>query len=282
MLALDRLISTGDGDLRGLEPATLGLMRVLHWNVCGGDDRVKVEWLKEQSWDVAVLLELSLAGRKRIARVQERAGWTGKTSLDVPGPAGHRRMSVGIFARGDARCTGRASTSPLLSDARYRERALAAEVEVDSRPVVVAGFHAPNARSGDGQAPKETAFSEIVAWVNETAGPLVLGVDTNTWSQGARKGRRDPHPDLFHQETFQMEGESHLLRDAFSGAATANPALCEEEQWWTYDTGTRRCRMDQIWSSSHFRCTGSGVLADTPGVRSGGAHRALFAQLELT
>ena len=105
-------------------------------------------------------------------------------------------------------------------------------------------------------------------------------MDSNTWTDGVLAATEvHADPSFLHQSSFQIPGHVHDLHDVFIEAAASNPLLRKEEAWWTYSTGARRHRWDQIWVDKSLLAVAARVHEDAPDVAPGKAHRPLSVQL---
>ena len=103
---------------------------------------------------------------------------------------------------------------------------------------------------------------------------MILGIDTNTYTDSVEPPTaREERPDFRSQHNFQFPNDMHCLHDALIEAARNDAGLRPKEAWWTYETGARQHRWDQVWISSELRAVRGHVQAEAPGAAPGKAHR---------
>lgn len=252
---------------------------VVFWNCGGGPSPEKLGWLLQQEWDTSILVEVSGAGRDRL-REHQRVGHF-QLWLNTAPRSGRkgRRLTVAVLTRDGTEVVQGQETQPTLGQSRFQERVGATHLHHPSLGrLSVVGAHMPHGVGG--QSDKELAYLELSTWLTERSDPLILGIDTNTWTNRATAPRaRSADPKFQHQRNFQVIQADHGLHDAWVQAAEKTGSLHDPGNFWTYDTGRQRHRWDQIWVSAHLRCISAEVLTAAPGTARGAAHRPVRVTL---
>jgi exonuclease III len=257
-------------------------IRVLSWNVHGGPSDAKVEWLLAQPWDVAVLLEVSQTGWRRLRGVADLS----VASVFEYRPHSTRRgrrMGVAVAVRPPHTLSPAYPPAGFGDAEPFADQCTAVDAILDGHPVTVVGFHAPNA-AVRGQAAKERTYRSLHEWLAAQRGDrqFIVGVDSNVWGSGLDGPHSPTNPALIEQTGFLADGARHGLVDTFRVAAKDRTVA------WTYERRRKghepyRDRMDRILVSPSLRPVDAGVLLDARGTLKGhrmSDHAAVWAALE--
>lgn len=182
-------------------------MRVVLWDVrVGGRRRPPVL----ERTDADVLLLLGVSGTSAASWSEQ---WQGclhcSDALSRTGSPQERPHGAMIASRWPLRDI---ETFPSLPKP---ERALLAATDTPSGPVTLVSWGAPNA-AGEGREAKEAAYAFMSSMLRRRDGPMILGVDTNAWSDPPLHRKDDPDDPLWEeQDNFTGRNPRHGLRDVF-------------------------------------------------------------------
>lgn len=277
-------------------------MRVATWNVnCFNPGRAadKLRLLELESWDVALLQEVNEA---TFATFTGRADIAGKWAVELVGGAwSSRAHGVAILARPPAHIVDWMLLPIDGASAEERALAMAATIVVDGREVTVASAHMPNAAGTGGERRRRIErkmrhYRCLSEWCSGVECPLVVGADTNTWSDSAVPlAHGEDHPFAEEHRFVGLEPD-HRLVDVYREHLVRNrPDLLERRRQLgaegpdgalaaTHVRGgnhPRVNRMDRIYASRHFRAVDVATLYEDA-LTVGSDHALIIATLELT
>lgn len=210
-------------------------MRLLLWNVKRGPGERRLAWLADQAWDVAIILEVTGSGWRRLTT---DGRWT--TSGTYPDHSGSHRYATAILARGDAQLSG--EIDPPRFEAlggRYQERVHAASLQSDGHDWTIVAAHMPNSvvrRGPRDHGPKDACYQSLADWLSERPDTdrVVLGIDANRgdWPKSTSEvSGNGPIAQQF------LRGQHHGLRDV----CLDDPQVAKRpETYWTRRGGSYR------------------------------------------
>jgi hypothetical protein len=262
-------------------------MRVIHWNtgqhLAGPIGDAQIAWLAGQAWDIAILLEVTRRGLRRLEAEAEARVWTVRGSLDRK-PKRSKNFSVAMLCRPTVVMGGLVDPPTFPGrNGLYEERAHALQVTAGDRTVVVGGFHMPNSqvRRGTDHSYKEDAFEALGGWVNaqRAKSPVIIGFDANRgdWERSSEPPRpKSP----ITQHFLRHPGEFGLI-DGFS---LLDPSVLElpPTHWSTRKSGMHpHAGFDRIMSTLPIEqfTVASGVAG--PGSSQLSDHAAVIADVLL-
>lgn len=244
----------------------------LSWNLndfSRGRAHDKVRLLGELEWDIAAVQECD---RSAFDLFVAEPSITGAFALDLTKPANRvRHFACALLVRNGS------ITEPRLWPPGPRDRAvrelpfpelcLAATVEVRAARATAVSFHAPHAAANSEEermmriARKNAAYSELVSGVNSTKGPIVVGMDANSWTDPVDLHPHDPEYEQHEVARFHLSDPRHGLRDAYRVWLDDHPDELERVRRLrpdgplavTYQRGKQNSpivnRMDRIYTS---------------------------------
>lgn len=193
-------------------------MRVALWDVRIGGRR-KPPVLERTQADVLLLLGVSASSAR--AWTAEWQEWNCADSLSTTGSRQQRPHGAMIASRWPLRDI---ETYP---DLPKPERALLCVADTPAGPVTLVSWGAPNA-AGEGREAKERAYALMSALLSQRAGPIIVGVDTNAWSDPPLHGTGAPGDPLWkEQDDFTGRDPRHGLSDVFRTLVDGDPPRAE-------------------------------------------------------
>lgn len=182
-------------------------MRVALWDVRVGGQR-KPAVLQRTDADVYLLLGVSSASAAAWTE-QWRGEFHCANALERTGSAQQRPHGAMIASRWPLRSVETLSSLP------KPERALLAVADTPAGPVTLISWGAPNA-AGEGREAKEAAYEFMSSMLTILDGPIVLGADTNAWSDPPWHASPEPVDPLWEQQdNFVGREPRHGLHDVF-------------------------------------------------------------------
>jgi hypothetical protein len=188
------------------------VLSVATWNLKFNStpDRT-LSYLEHARWDIACLQEVS---RSASALLEQREDWTVVHGLKLASQelsSWKRPHATAIVARNGWRL----ENSGVVADTPTPGRGVRALARRDDDVLSVISWHAPNA-AGEGVETKMAGYRAVVTAIGATAGPLVVGLDSNHWSLSTDLDLIDYDADSpFAVENQFFSGDpQHRLRDA--------------------------------------------------------------------
>ncbi len=189
-------------------------LRVMLWDVRYGGDR-KLPLLERVNADILLLLGVSRTSARKWSH-----RWQGRyhcaVGLDLTASPHQRPHGAMIAARWPFHDVA------VIEQLPRPERGLAATVEVAGSALTLVSWGAPNS-AGEGRPAKVGAYRDMSAWLSTLAGPVIVGVDTNSWFD-------PPSPDIpaEHDEAWAAE-HGFLDRDGSHGLLDVHRALIDAD-----------------------------------------------------
>lgn len=271
-------------------------MRIATWNVnCFNPGRRhdKRTLLELEQWDVALLQEVNI---ETFEAFTETGEFTGVSAIDLVGGAwSSRAHGAAILVRPPWSITG-ASLVPFEAEPWLRARAVSCVVSDGSRSITAASMHMRNA-AADGREAKMAHYRAMNAWIVDQSGSVVVGIDTNSWSDWvdpAPADTLDPRDPFADEHRFVDTESSHGLRDVLVdhliqnrpdvierrralGAIGADGAL-EVTYQRAHGNHVRTNRMDRIYASPSLTANDVRTLY-TDALTVGSDHALVIADL---
>lgn len=257
------------------------MFSIATWNLKfnSNPDRT-LSYLQRARWDIACLQEVSGSA----SRLLEHCGdWTVVDGLKLAFPelsSRKRPHATAIVAR-----NGWSLEDPgVVADTPTPGRCVRALARRDDDAVWVISWHAPNA-AGEGVQTKMAGYGALVTAIDVTAGPLVVGLDSNHWSLSTDLDLvdHDPESPFAFENQFFSGHPQHRLRDALNVYLRENPRAYEEliarrpngPLEVTYKRGHTLDRFDYIMVSDDFHV--DEIAHDFEGAREAGSDHGLVS-----
>lgn len=214
-------------------------MKTLLWNVNRGPGARRIDWIANQEWDVAMLLEVSGRGWLDLS-ADDR--WAASGTFEQP-YTGSRRFMTAVLARNGAQLLDTPVSGPVFDvlDGRYQERAHAVRVAADDVEWTIAAVHMPNSvtrTGGKDHAPKDACYEQLAKWLKPIVERerLIIGIDTNRgdWPHSTSR----PRPGGPFVQEFLRNLQHHGVRDVYLDDPAGTPA--RPETHWTRRGGDYR------------------------------------------
>ena len=259
----------------------------MNWFTRSGDSmRVKLDYLRDQSWDVVALQEVTARMHQRIV------------SSDI---APHVAYTPSIPDRGFgsallARNRTQLEQISLLAELPKPQWGISAVVRVDGHAIRALSWHAPNAAKASTRGTKRAAYIAMNRWVCGRDLPLLVGTDAN---HGARFTRERDFPaeafrpieadDWLEENCFWAQSE-HDLADVWLDYLERQPELlakCRLERpdgpsVVSYVRGSKNKpvpdRFDYVLASPEF--TATSMSYEPEAFTAGSDHAFVTATLE--
>jgi hypothetical protein len=198
------VMSSGDGASE-VSVATWNM----HFNNAG--DRA-LAYLEGSGWDIACLQEVN---RSTSDLLKQRDDWSVVNGLDLASEqlASWKRPHAAALV---ARNGWKLADGQLVVDTPTPGRGVTALASDGVSALKVISWHAPNF-AGEGHESKMAGYRAVLAAIAAIEGPLVVGLDSNHWSEGTElESPAAPAPgSRFEEENRFFSAEpQHRLRDA--------------------------------------------------------------------
>lgn len=191
------------------------VVRVMLWDVRVGGDR-RLPLIERVDADIVLLLGVSRAsGRSWSQR------WRGRyftaCGLDRAESPQQRPHGAMIASRWEL------SDVSVLEELPRPERGLSARVSHPEGSLQVFSWGTPNA-AGDTRPVKQAAYRIMNNHLRTLSGPVVVGVDTNTWGDPPTPESQGPiDPDWADEHQFIARGADHGLTDVYRELVDRDP-----------------------------------------------------------
>ena len=257
------------------------VLSVATWNLKFNStpDRT-LSYLQHARWDIACLQEVSGSASRVLERGEDWTVVDGLTLGSQELSSWKRPHATAIVAR-----NGWSLEDPgVVADIPTPGRGVKALARRDDDVLSVISWHAPNA-AGEGVDTKMAGYRAVIAAIGATAGPLVVGLDSNHWSPSTDLDLVDHDPESpFAAENQFFSGDpQHRLRDALNVYLRENPDAYEKliarrpngPLEVTYKRGHSLDRFDYIMVSDDFHV--DDIAHDFEGAREAGSDHGLVS-----
>lgn len=194
---------------------TGNVIRVMLWDVRVGGNR-RLPLIERVDADIVLLLGVSRASGRAWS---ER--WTGDyftvAGLSLADSPQQRPHGAMIASRWEL------SDTTVLEQLPRPERGLSAVVSHPAGPLRVLSWGTPNA-AGDSRPVKQSAYRIMNDHLRSLTGPVIVGVDTNTWGDPPTPEAKGPiDPDWADEHRFIARDADHGLTDVYRELVDRDP-----------------------------------------------------------
>lgn len=179
------------------------------WDVRVGGPR-RLPLIERVDADIVLLLGVSgSSGRAWSGRWSDNARYHTAIGLPLSPSPQQRPHGAMIASRWPLR------EAYVLEGLPRPERGVIAEVDHPDGLLRVVSWGTPNA-AGDGREAKQAAYRRMGEFLQRLDGPVIVGVDTNTWGDPPSPDAPAPvDPDWIHEHQFIARDASHGLTDVY-------------------------------------------------------------------